>query len=212
MTRAQRNARAVKKYALNILAVYLDADGATRAAGAQWYALEGDRCADFGRAHGLTRDAVAGAAAAISPGLRYETTFAYLAALIRDPAAKVPTYSREFCRRAVAILKGAAPLDVLGGPKVRAFYSLLACRDFDAVVIDGHALNIARGQYLVFRAREDYRAPAAARVTARRYANCAAAYRDVAELVGEAPHAVQATTWIHWRNITRPQGRQPGED
>lgn len=212
MTRARNDARAVKKYALNILSIYLDADDATRAAGAQWYALEGERCADFGRAHGLTRDTIAGAAAAISPGLRWETTFAYLAALIRDPAAKVPTYSREFCRRAVAILQGAAPRDVLSGPKVSTFYSLLAGRDMSAVVIDGHALNIARGERVTFRDREGYRAPAASRVTARRYRLSAAAYRDVAELVGEAPHAVQATTWIHWRNLTARVAREPGED
>lgn len=212
MTRAQKERRAVKAYAQNILAIYLDADDATREAGARWYALEGERCADFARAHRLTRDTVAGAAAAISPGLRYETTFAYLDALLRDPAARVPTYSREFVRRAVAILQGEDPLAVLGGPKVRAFYALLAGRDYDAVVIDGHALNIARGQYEVFRAREDYRPSAGMRVTEARYRRAVIAYREIADLVGAAPHAVQATTWIHWRNITRSDGRQPGED
>lgn len=209
MKRATRDARAVKAYAHNILAIYLDADDATRAAGAQWYALEGERCADFGRRVKRSRECIAGAAAAISPGLRYETIFAYLAALLRDPRASVPTYSREFVARAVRILAGAHPLEVLSGPKVRAFYSLLSGADMDAVVVDGHALNIARGEYEVFRAREDYRPGAGARVTARRYRLVAAAYREVADLVGAAPHAVQAATWVHWRNLT---ARQPGED
>ena len=212
MTRAQKDKRQVTRYAHNILAIYLDADDATRAAGANWYALEGIRCADFARRQGLTRDAVAGAAAAISPGLRYETTFSYLLALLVNPRASVPTYSKEFVRRAAAILKGAEPLTVLSGPKVTTFYSLLAGRDMSAVVIDGHALNIARGEYAVFRDREDYTAPAACRVTSRRYRLAAAAYREVAELVGAAPHAVQACTWIHWRDITRRLTREPGED
>lgn len=209
MTRAQKDSRQIRRYARNILAVYLDADDATRAAGAEWYQLEGQRCADFGARHGLTRDAVAGAAAAISPGLRWEHTFSYLAALLKDSGASVPTYSRAFVRRAVSILEGAAPADVLSGPKVCAFYALLAGRDFDAVVVDGHALNIARGEYEVFRAREGYRPSAGARVTARRYRLCAAAHREVAEVVGEPAHAVQAATWIHWRNLT---ARKPGED
>jgi hypothetical protein len=211
MTKAQRAAldrRAVKGYAANILAVYLDADEATRAAGAVWYALEREKCADYGKRYGLTLDAVAGAASAISPGLRWDHALSYVNALQRNPAASVPTYSKLFARRAVAILKGAPPLDVLGGEKVRAFYGLLSGRDLDGVVIDGHAWNIARGQFAVFRQNyEQVIDRAATRVTAKRYRLAAAAYREIAELVGAAPHAIQAATWVHWRNITTRKAR-----
>lgn len=40
----------------------------------------------------------------------------------------------------------------------------------------------------------------------------AAAYREAAEVLGETPHGVQATTWIHWENIHSQRGREPGED
>jgi hypothetical protein len=210
MTKAQRaalDARDVKTYAANILALYLDADEATRAAGAVWYALERERCADYGKRYGLSLDAVAGAASAISPGLRWEHALSYVNALQHNPRASVPTYSKLFRRRAVAIIKGASPLDVLGGRKVRAFYGLLSGHDLDAVVIDGHAWNIARGELAVFRDRPGYSAPATAQVTARRYRLAVQAYREIAELVGEPAHSVQAATWIHWRNLTTRKAR-----
>ena len=200
--RARAERRAVVKAAANILAMYLDADDATRAAGHEWYMLEAQRCADFAARHKLVARAVAGAAAAISPGLRWEHTFAYLEALVRNPKAKVPTYCLENVRRAVRCLRGEDPATVLSGPKVTAFYALLAGVSSDVVVIDGHAWNIARGEYCVFRSREGYSTPVTARVTPFRYRITAAAFREVAELVGAAPHQVQAATWIHWRNLT----------
>lgn len=197
----ERNARTVTRYAKNIRAVYDVTDALTRVAGALWYKTERNRCADFGERYNLSSVRVAGAAAAISPGLRWETTFSHLAALLRDSSHPVPTYNREFVRRAARILNGEQPLDVLSGPKVTAFYLLLAGIDLNAVVIDGHALNIARGERVVFREREGYRAPAAARVTEARYRLAVLAYRRVAGDLDIPAHAVQATTWIHWRAV-----------
>ena len=212
MTRAQRDTRDIRRATANILAVYLDAPGLTQEAGRQWYAEERARCASFGRRYGLTLAAVAGAAAAISPGMRWELVFSHLAALRIDPAARVPTYSREFVRRAVACLNGADPRAELGGPKVTAFYGLLSGTDLDAVVIDGHAGNIARGASDVFRDRLGYRAPAAVKVTPRRYRVAVAAYREAAEVLGEPAHSVQACAWIHWKQVHSQRGREPGED
>ncbi len=213
MTRDQIDARAVRKATANILALYLDAPELTQHAGRVWYAEEGKRCADFARRHGMTRDAAAGAAAAISPGMRWDYVFAHLAALVADPQARVPTYSREFVRRAVACLNGADPLTVLSGPKVTAFYQLLARRNLGAVVIDGHAWNICRWSADVFRSRPGYVPPEAGRVTTRRYRIAAAAYREAGEVLGEPAHSVQACTWVHWKNIHETQrGREPGED
>jgi hypothetical protein len=134
--------------------------------------------------------------------MRWEHVLSYVDALRRDPESKVPTYSRLFVSRAVRILAGENPLAVLSGDKTVAFYKLLSGVDADAVVIDGHAFNIARGEWEVFRQREGYTPSSAGRINASRYRLTAQAYREVAELVGEPAHAVQATTWIHWRNIT----------
>src|SRR5690242_20820133 len=88
------------RLAANILNVWYSADDASRAAGAEWYRVEGQRCRDFANRYQLTRDAVAGAAAAISPGLRWDTVFSHLTAMVKNPGeARVPTYRREFVRR-----------------------------------------------------------------------------------------------------------------
>jgi hypothetical protein len=203
MIRARTDARLIKAYAKNILALYLDADAITRAAGAVWYAVERERCASFGAERGISGHLIAGAASAISPGMRWENVFSHLAALIANPNARVPTYSKEFVRRAVRILNGESPATVLSGPKVTAFYGLLSGADLDAVVVDGHAFNIARGQWEVFRKRPGYSPTAGSRINTARYRRTAQAYREVAEITGDAAHAIQATTWIHWRNITK---------
>jgi hypothetical protein len=172
-----------------------------QAAGARWYAEERARCVSFGERYGIAPENVAGAAAAISPGMKWDAVFAHLAALRLNPLHAVPTYNREFVRRAVRCLNGEDPALVLGGPKVIAFYKLLAGRDMAAVVIDGHAWNICRHDPVTFRRRPGYWPPAAARVTAYRYRVASAAYRQVGELLGEPAHSVQAATWLHWREL-----------
>lgn len=205
--RKQSDRRAIKSAVANIIAVYLDAPELTREAGRHWYRLERERCTDFAKRANLTqayagkhsssaRD-IAGAAAAISPGLRWEYTFAHVEALLQNPSAKVPTYCRENVRRAVRCLRGEDPASVLRGPKVRAFYGLLSGTELDAVVIDGHAWNICTHRVGAIRNN----VPPSGRVTERRYRIAAQAFRDAGEILGEAPHGVQAATWLHWRNL-----------
>jgi len=200
----QRDAREVKAMVRNIVALYLDAPEQTQRIGAEWYRAEHQRCLDRAVHWGLTVQQVACAAAAISPGMRWELVFAALAALRTDPTHRVSTYSREFVRRAIACLSPvcADPFAVISGPKVTAFARLLACPfGSDAVVIDGHAWNIAQGTAYRWRATQDYRPPAAAQVTARRYRVAAEAYRQAAAELDLYPHQVQAVTWVHWKNL-----------
>ena len=200
--------RTRRAWVANILALYLDAPDLTRAAGREWYAEESKRCVDFARRHERTLPAIAGAAAAISPGLRWEFTFAHLAALLKDPEHKVPTYSRAFVLKALRCLRGDDPRDVLGGPKVIAFYNLLVTGAASGdVVVDGHAMDICR------MSREGTRNPERYEITDARYRVATDAYREAAEVVGEAGHVVQAACWIHWREAWGiAPARKPGED
>ena len=196
--RKRSEAARVAHYTRNVLRVYGHAGRDVRRVGALWYAREHDALARLAAELGLGVRAVCGAAAAISPGMRWDWVGDYVRALHRDPEAPVATYSREFVRRAVRCLNGEDPAAVLSGPKVRAFFDLLATRgQSDAVVVDGHAFNIVRARRAPLRGD----VPAAARVTAARYRWAAAAYRRAAEILGVAPHAVQATTWLQWRNV-----------
>lgn len=201
--RAARDRRQHKRMVANILALYLDAPGLIQGAGRVWYYEESARCADWAGRHGVTLDQAAGAAAVISPGMRWENVFSHLTALQRNPHHKVPTYSREFVERALRILSGKVPADsVVSGPKVTAFYRLLATAGrADDVVIDGHAWNIATDNAVVFRRRPGYAPPESSRVTDKRYRLAVEAYREAGEVLGERAHAVQATCWVHWRNL-----------
>lgn len=182
----------------NILRVYRRARPEAIAQGRTWYEDESDALARLAFDLGLSLRAVCGAAAAISPGMRWELVPGYVHALAtaRDPSAlTVPTYSTEFVRRALRCLQGEDPDKVLGGPKVRAFYALLLTRGQSGdVVIDGHAFNIARALRTGLRDADD-----APRVNPSRFALVAAAYKRAAEIVGEPAHVVQAVTWCEWR-------------
>ena len=195
MKRTELRTKVVQQYARRIVRLYKAAPARVRNRECDWYEVESDRLAVLALELGLPLRAVCGAAAAISPGMRWDMVPEYVRALHHDGATIVPTYSQEFTRRAVRCLRGEDPLAVLGGPKVRAFYALLESRgQCDAVVIDGHAFNIARGLRQNLRKMEG-----AARVTPARYRIAEAAYRLAAERLDVAPHSVQAVTWIHWR-------------
>lgn len=207
------DARDAEHYARNIVALYLDAPEATQRAGAVWYALESERMQTLSARWSIPLANIACAAAAISPGMRWEWVPAYLEALRQNPDAKVPTYSREFALRAVRCMSGREnPWTVISGPKVTAFAQLLA-NPFDSVpvVIDGHAWNICRQERHGIRGN----VPAAARVTARRYRVAREAYYRAAHELDLYPHQVQAATWIHWRDawgVAPAADREPGEE
>lgn len=201
MTRAERERRTVARYARNILRVHAAAPAKVRNRACDWYEVESDALAALAMELGLPLRAVCGAAAAISPGMRWERVAYHVRRLHQFGAANlpspIPTYSSAFVDRAERCLRGEDPETVLGGPKVRAFYALLATRgQCDAVVIDGHAFNIARGERTGLRGD----VPAAARVTAARYRLAELAYRIAAKALDIPAHAVQAVTWTHWRN------------
>jgi hypothetical protein len=111
----------------------------------------------------------------------------------------IPTLNAN-ARKAFRILNGEDPEDVLGGPKVRAFYfTIVNPTDPRAVVVDRHAIDITFGQVLDDQAR----GLALGRKGA--YDTVAELYRRAARIVsaelGEiwTPAQVQATTWTYWR-------------
>jgi hypothetical protein len=96
-------------------------------------------------------------------------------------------------RCADAIFGGAHPLDVLHGPKTRAFYAtILNPADLTSVVIDRHAMSVALG-----RSSTDKDVNALSRKGA--YEAYADAYRSAARIAGIAPSTMQAIVWLVWR-------------
>lgn len=114
-------------------------------------------------------------------------------------AGSIPTLNAN-ARKAFRILSGQDPEDVLGGPKVRAFYfTIVNPSDPRAVVVDRHAIDITFGQVL----NDQARGLALGRKGA--YDTVAELYRRAARIIsaelGEmwTPAQVQATTWTYWR-------------
>jgi hypothetical protein len=172
----------VRLLADNVLAAHQLTDAATRAQGAAWYLVAYDEASRMAIANGLSLRCAIGIIAALSPRARWARNISAAHAL----AAGLPVTGmlRRSVTQARAILAGADPLDVLGGPKVRAFYVAILSRGTAGIaVVDAHAVRVAtRGAY-------DAVAPC-------RYADVATAYAIVADTLQLPVHTVQATTWI----------------
>jgi len=191
----------------NILAVFFHANSSELLKGSQWYADALRFCSVVAQSTGLSVATVAGVTAALSPNNRWERNMldaerlcrTFAAGTLSDAAAlKVSTFNGNK-QKALRILSGAQPLDVLGGLKVRAFY---ACILGDAgVCVDGHAYAIWLGDYV-----PTTKTP---KISPKLYASISSAYGQAAKtingIMGTVYTAaqVQAITWSVWQRIRR---------
>ena len=189
-----------------IIAVYLMASDIERHNGATFYSQAQTISAEIAADCSLSLATVAGVVAALSPNNRWERNIvdarrlcsAYVAGGADHAATiKVATFNGNK-RKAIAILAGADPLSVLGGLKVRAFYS--AIMGEDAIVVDGHAYAIWRGERIPTSSTP--------KISPKLYSAIVADYRRAADalslVIGSPISAVtvQATTWLVWRRMT----------
>jgi len=189
------NDQQVKLMAVNILRVYDGASSSAVAEGLDWYPRARALFEEIGAQIGHDSDRLIAAAAAISPGVAWHLVPGYVAKLARRERVSIPTYSMLNVQKARRCLKGEAPLDVLSGPKVRAFYLCVTGQDRTAVCVDGHAARIARAEPGSIRGEGS----AASRVTPRQYALVAGAYGLAAAALDIRPDSCQAITWVAWR-------------
>jgi hypothetical protein len=187
----------------SILAVFFTANAVEQHEGLSWYGRAQSVARRLADQYGHDLITVAGVISALSPNNRWERNVIDAEALVKVysnggdvDALKVCTFSKNKAK-AIAILQGADPLDVLGGRKVRAFYECIIGRD--SVCVDGHAYSIWLGQRvpttktpkisdkLYDKISEDYRI----------------ATKQINEITGEfyLPCQVQAITWVAWRNL-----------
>jgi hypothetical protein len=137
----------------------------------------------------------AGIIAALSPRVRWEHNLVLARAAYENGAAS-GTLGRS-CRAANAILAGAEPADVLNGPKVLAFYQLIADPNHErAVCIDRHATDVAVGMRLDEAERSAWYQLHRGGLY-EKFADC---YRRAAQRLGVLPGQVQAVTWVTWRD------------
>lgn len=175
----------------NVLSVYGLASADDLREGLSWYFTAHDLAAILSPAD---RAMGAGVIAALSPMMGWETNMRQANLAFERGTADGLGLTRNTAK-ANRILAGENPLDVLGGDKVRAFYStILDPRGYDVPVIDRHAFDIAAG-----RVTDE-----AARSTLSRkgqYARFGAVYVDAARAVGVSASQMQAITWVAWRRL-----------
>lgn len=99
--------------------------------------------------------------------------------------------------KALRIMRGAYPLDVLGGDKVRAFY--LSIVTGTGVVIDRHAFDVAMGRVTNDETRGALSRKGVYDNFAKRYIMAAEQISGEGETV--TPAQVQAVTWTVWRRL-----------
>lgn len=156
--------------------------------GHRWYEEAHQIARNQADEHMVTIEVAAGVLAAMSPRCGWgknvmwaERMLSSGGTLDRGTLGRSLTHGR-------AIVNGTPVLEVLNGPKTRAFYeAILTAGESPGAVIDVHAWAMLVGQ-------RGTSAP-----TSKQYHTAAACMSSAARILGVGVHDVQATTWITWR-------------
>lgn len=169
--------------------------------GKAWYAETHNWCQARADEYGLTLETVAAIVAVLSP-LQAWTQNKKSAKRVLATGSAVGCGLKSNCRKAEAILRGAAPLDVLNGDKVLNFYqNIITGGENDGATIDRHAVSIAEGREVGDAERGKLLR------TKRQYADYVEAYRAAALILGIHVAMLQAITWVAWRNTLKGRAR-----
>lgn len=159
--------------------------------GAAWYAVARRECRRMARAHDVTLATAAGVVAALSPRVQWSTNLKLADQTLAQRGTDAPAPRGAMLanyRKADRIANGERPLDVLGGPKVRAFYRALM-GDANACVVDTWMLQAV-----------EWPAP---NLNAKGYAAISAALVNAARLANLPVSELQAIVWTQVRGDAR---------
>lgn len=180
----------------NVMRVFRTATEDQIERGMTWYADAHDIAQSLGQAHDTPTSAVAGMLAAMSPLIGWGHTVTLTTRYLRQ-GGLTGGYLRRGIEAADKIYRLADPLDVLHGPKVRAFYlSILHAGETDAVCVDRHAYGAATGRRLE---------EASPKITVKRSREAQEVYRRGARIAAREmgaelwPAQFQAIVWEAFR-------------
>ena len=156
-------------------------------AGADWYADAHSFALELAGDHGLVVEQAAGIIAALSPQVSWSQNVVMARELCTTGFTRGLGMSVS---RAMRILDGEHPDDVLGGLKTRSFYANIVSGGTDrGVTVDRHAICAVRG--------ERNGAPA---VTPAQYIAATRVFQRAADILGLTPPVCQAIAWVAWRD------------
>lgn len=193
----------IEDYAQNIEAVIARATKLQVHEGMTWYQsahYAATLCASRGKARGesLARRtrAWAGVLAALSPNVGWERNLSLALRAAHKGFCDGGTYGAN-CDKANRIINGEDPEDVLSGPKVTAFFRLIADPTNDTdVCVDRHAAHIAWGEIVPDAERENR----LRRQKGAERTKIINAYKLVAYRRGILPSQAQAIAWVRHRS------------
>lgn len=205
-------ARPFAMYRRNIQEWYQRATPAERLQGETWYFDAQARIAELAEAYGTSLPRAAAVVAVLSPMVRWERNIEEACMVFEatrtgvgaGPDERIPSMQafRANQRKALDYALLLTEPDWLThrpkGPKVGAFWALLAGRERDtAVVVDSIAILAAVGvDPTPFTTSMDAKLYFNRPLTLRLIQD---AYRAEAKCAGIQPHAMQATVWLVWR-------------
>lgn len=175
----------------NLFNYYHQANDKQKADGLAWYDIAHQSCKDVAAKYNLPLTIVTGIVAALSPRMRWEDNIKYAEHFING--LDIPVFKANLLK-AERILAGNDPLDVLGGPKTRAFYQNLSDPTCNSVAcIDSWMLRAAYSNLNL-----------AGNVTAYEYTTIENAVKVIAKQIGLLPLQVQAIIWVAVRDGYKP--------
>mgnify|MGYP003653310162 FL=1 len=164
--------------------------------GERWYPEAHEVAISLGKLAGYKGDAGrvqvgAGILAALSPQTEWGDNIHMAHMLIGTGHATGQTTINN--TKALRILDGEHPLEVLKGRKVVPFYKAIVEPDGDNhPVVDRHASAVYMGRSLMERELNQLQSPII-------YKRISGAYVRAAKLRGVHPNVLQAQTWLQWR-------------
>lgn len=173
-----------------ILAIHAEALESEHIDGEGWYPAANEIAHLVGAVGGYTVAQGAGIIAALSPQCSWDENVVRALAFARGD--KVGAFD-DALSKAKAIATGHDPATVLGGRKVRSFYSNILLNE-NAVTVDRHAVAVVYGRPL-----SDREIKILEKIGA--YTYIAAAYRAAARTLGLSPATLQAIVWLAWRRL-----------
>jgi hypothetical protein len=172
-------------YAANILSTLSDATHDEINEGIHWYSDQNIIAYDIADGD-VWRGA--GVMAAYSPQNKWPRNLAMAIETFRTGVAY--GHTTAMVSQAQRIVDGEFALDVLNGPKVRAFCSAIADPDTSSIAtIDRHAYNIAMGTN-----------EGSPKIGARIFRTLSDAYVEASVIAGYSVAQIQAITWVTFRN------------
>ena len=179
----------------NILNIYRRASVEQYQQGIDWY----PSAREFARSLDKNVNRAAGVIAALSPQCNWGRNQELAIRAYRDGFASGHTGSQ--CDKVNAILAGADPLITLGGKKTTAFYQNIIDPYSYPITVDGHSFDVAVGMRTGDWARK---------ILARKgvYESFEKMYREIANLFNLPGPAMQAVTWVTWRDLMDIKARK----